>query len=160
MIRVLIADDNPLVRRGIRTLLGQEVAIEVVGEAGDGLEALERVRDLIPDIALLDIRMPRLDGLQATKQIQDLGVKTRVIVVSLFADDAWVKAAFRYGARGYVLKQNSIQELGTAIQMVIDGNLYFSPGIRAVADVSDRPTLAPVLKIEPPRNQRFKRDRN
>lgn len=132
MVRVLIVDDNPLVRRSYRALLQREDNIEIVGEARDGVEAIECARTLQPDVVLMDIRMPNMDGLLAAAKMQAMGLPSRVIIVSLYADDTWVRAAFERGTRGYILKQNTFNEMVRAIQQVAAGGIFLSPQLEKV----------------------------
>ncbi len=130
-IRVLIADDHAVVRQGLRTFLEVQDDIEVVGEAGDGEEALRMTEALIPDVAIVDLVMPRLDGIEVIRQITAAGSPTRVIVLTSFADDQKVFAAVRAGAAGYLLKDIRPQELAEAIRTVTRGEALLSPSIAA-----------------------------
>ena len=128
MIRVLLVDDERLVRRGFRMILGAEPDIEVVGEAGDGHEALHVGRTLAPDVILMDIRMPRLDGLEATRRLLvGDGDRPRVIVLTTFDLDEYVYAALRAGASGFLLKDAPEEQLITAIRVVADGGSIYAP---------------------------------
>jgi len=128
MIRVLLVDDERLVRRGFRMILGAEPDIEVVGEAGDGHEALHVARTLAPDVILMDIRMPRLDGLEATRRLLvGDGDRPRVIVLTTFDLDEYVYAALRAGASGFLLKDAPEEQLITAIRVVADGGSIYAP---------------------------------
>ena len=128
MIRVLLVDDERLVRRGFRMILGAEPDIEVVGEAGDGHEALHVGRTLAPDVILMDIRMPRLDGLEATRRLLvGDGDRPRVIVLTTCDLDEYVYAALRAGASGFLLKDAPEEQLITAIRVVADGGSIYAP---------------------------------
>jgi two-component system, NarL family, nitrate/nitrite response regulator NarL len=129
MIRVVIADDHPLAREGIRTLLEKAGDIEVVGEAADGVEAIELVESLLPDVLVIDFAMPRLNGIEAIGQIEGLGVKTRTLILSMYSDDILVTQALRSGARGYLLKRAVSEELFPAIRAVARDDTFFSPEI-------------------------------
>jgi len=126
MLRIVLADDHQLFRDGLRTLLGQQADMEVVGEAIDGLSAVEAVGRLRPDILLMDISMSGLNGLEATRRILVDGSTTRVIMLSMHADQRYVTEALRAGALGYVLKDSAIGELLGAIRTVARGRRYLS----------------------------------
>lgn len=129
MIRVVVADDHHLVRQGIRALLEKAGDIQVVGEASDGQEAIELVERLSPDVLVLDIAMPRLDGLQATERVEGLGLGTQVVILSMYGDKTLVRRALRSGARGYLLKHAVAEELLLAVRAAIRGEVYLSPEI-------------------------------
>jgi len=124
---ILIADDHALVRAGIRAFLERIPNIEVVAEASDGREAVELVAKLQPDIVLMDIAMPDLNGLEATSQIVKMWPRVRVIVLSMHASEEYVWQALRAGARGYLLKGASLAELEWALSVVVRGEIYLSP---------------------------------
>ncbi|MFZ0547507.1 MAG: response regulator transcription factor [Candidatus Promineifilaceae bacterium] len=126
MIQVLIVDDHGLVRRNLRSLLEKVADIKVVGEAENGAEAVEYVRKLQPDIVIMDIAMPELDGFQATERIQALEVSAQVLVLTMHMNDKFVHLALQKGARGYVLKRKAGQELVAAIRTVNQGEIYLS----------------------------------
>jgi DNA-binding NarL/FixJ family response regulator len=135
MIHVIIVDAKKLVREGFQVLLSRVDDIQVAGEARDGQQAVEMARELAPDVILMDIRMPRLNGLDATRQIVGLDLATRVLMVAMQCDAESVQQAFEYGARGFVAKSEAYTELITAIRSVADGQRYCSPAIaRLVAD--------------------------
>ena len=127
--RVLIADDHALFRDGLRALLGSVPEVEVVGEAATGEEAVARVLDLQPDVALMDIQMPNLNGIEATRRIVSASPHVGVIVVTMFEDDDSVFAAMRAGARGYVLKGADQTEILKVIRAVANGEALFGPEI-------------------------------
>ncbi|MFE6712581.1 response regulator [Streptomyces sp. NPDC057695] len=131
MIRVLLADDQALVRAGFRALLDAQPDIGVAGEAADGDEAVERVRALRPDVVLMDIRMPGLDGLAATRRITDdpdlAGV--RVVMLTTFELDEYVFEAIRAGASGFLVKDTEPEELLRAVRTVVHGDALLSPGV-------------------------------
>jgi two-component system, NarL family, response regulator LiaR len=131
MIRVLVADDHGVVREGLRSFLALQDDIEVVGEAVDGEEAIEAVRRLSPDVALMDLVMPRMDGIEAIRHIRDESPQTRVIVLTSFVDEDKMLPAVRAGAAGYLLKDVEPQELVTAIRTVHGGAALLHPAVVA-----------------------------
>jgi DNA-binding NarL/FixJ family response regulator len=128
-LRVLLADDHPVFRHGLRTLLDATPDLEVVGEARSGGEAVELTTSLRPDVVLMDLKMPDQSGIEATRRIVQGQAHTRVLVVTMFEDDASVFAAMRVGARGYVLKDAERDDLLRAIRAVGRGEAIFSPTI-------------------------------
>jgi DNA-binding NarL/FixJ family response regulator len=140
VIRVLIADDQELVRTGFRVILSAEPDLDVVGEAKDGRDAVEAVRALAPDVALMDIRMPNLDGIEATRRVAALGA-TRVLILTTFDLDEYVYEALRAGASGFLLKDAGADELLHAVRVVAAGEALLSPSItrRLIEDYARRP---------------------
>jgi DNA-binding NarL/FixJ family response regulator len=128
-IRVMIADDHPLFRDGLRAMFESESDIELVGEAATGMEAVALAGRLLPDVALMDIQMPDLDGIEATRRLLAASPNTRVLVVTMFEDDDSVLAAMRAGARGYVVKGMRSADAIRAIRAVASGEAIFSPAI-------------------------------
>ncbi|WP_406261020.1 response regulator transcription factor [Actinacidiphila glaucinigra] len=130
-IRVLLADDQTMVRTGFSLILGAEDDIEVVGEAKDGLQALEMARALAPDVVLMDIRMPRMDGLQALRELNHPGsaVSPKVVVVTTFDDDEYVHEALNNGACGFLLKDSGPTLLTEAVRAAYSGEALVSPAI-------------------------------
>ena len=128
-LHVLIADDHPLFRKGMRTLLAAIPDIEDIGEATTGQEAIELANILQPDVILMDLQMPGINGIEATRQILHTSPHIRILVVTLFEDDASVFTALRAGARGYVLKDAQEDEMLRAIRAVGSGEAIFSPAI-------------------------------
>jgi DNA-binding NarL/FixJ family response regulator len=129
MIRVVIADDHHLVMRGIRALLEQASDIQVIGEAGDGHKAVELAEQLKPDVLILDISMPRLNGILAVEHITALGLATRVVMLSMYPDEMLVRQALKKGAKGYLLKRSVPEELLLAVRAAQRGETYLSPEI-------------------------------
>ena len=131
-LRILVADDHELVRRGIRDLLQAQRGWKVVGEAANGLEAVEKVKKLKPDIAILDISMPNLSGLSATRQIQKEAARTTVLVLSMHESDEMVRLLLDEGARGYVLKSDLGMQLVQAVKDVARGIVYLTPRVSEI----------------------------
>ncbi len=129
MIRILIADDQRLVRSGFRMILRVEPDMEVVGEAGNGAEAVALAVELRPDVVLMDVRMPVLDGIEATRQITAAGDDTRVLVLTTFDLDEYVFGALRAGASGFLLKDAPEEQLTMAIRITAEGGALFSPTV-------------------------------
>jgi DNA-binding NarL/FixJ family response regulator len=128
-ITVLLAEDHQIVREGFRSLLEHERDIEVVGEAESGREAVQLTRKLRPAVVVMDIAMPRLNGLEATRQIRKDFPDTKVVILSAHSDDAYVAQVTTLGAAGFLLKQTSSHDLAMAIREVQKGNIFFSPSI-------------------------------
>jgi len=128
-ITVLLAEDHMIVREGLRTLLEAEGDIKVVGEAETGHQAVELTRTLRPDVVVMDIAMPSLNGLEATRQIRKAVPGTKVLMLSAHSDDAYVEQVIALGASGYLLKQTSAHVLAQAVREVHKGNTFFSPAI-------------------------------
>lgn len=130
MIRVLIADDHKLVRDGYRAMLERTKDIQVVGEARDGIEAVEMTAQLQPDVVTMDIQMPRMDGLKATRKITEGGGCTRVLMVSMTWDPAIMEQSKKVGARGFVSKSEGILEFEAAVRAVANGQTYYGTVIQ------------------------------
>src|SRR5215467_2802164 len=128
-IRVVLADDHTAVRQGLRALLTAEGDIEVIGEAENGRQAIQIVKKLLPDVAVIDIAMPVLNGLEATRQITRAVPSTKVLILSSYSDDDYVQQVTQAGAAGYLVKQTAANELLKAIREAHRGNAYFSPAI-------------------------------
>ena len=128
-VRVVIADDQGMVRSGFTTLLNSEPDIEVVGEAVNGEEAITRAAQLRPDVMLMDVRMPVLDGLQATRQITAMTGAPKILVLTTFDLDDYVYQALRWGASGFLLKDASARELADAVRVIAAGDALLSPGV-------------------------------
>ena len=129
MIRIVIADDHQLVRQSIVSLIEKAEDMEVVGEAADGHETLNLVQRKRPDVAMVDIAMPLLNGIETTRRIQTLSVDTRVVILSMHSDEDVVRKALRCGASGYLLKRSVVEELLIAIRSANKGEIYLSPSI-------------------------------
>jgi DNA-binding NarL/FixJ family response regulator len=161
VIRVLVADDQDLVRIGLRTLIDSEDGMAVVGEAADGIAALEMAREHRPDVVLMDVRMPGIDGIEATRRIAaDAGLAgTRVVVLTTFEVDAYVFDALRHGASGFLTKDTKPADLVRAIRLVAAGEALLSPSVtrRVVREFAARP--ARVLKPHPQLDALTERER-
>jgi DNA-binding NarL/FixJ family response regulator len=140
---VLIADDQRVVREGLSMLVGLIDGVEVVGTASDGIEAVERARSARPDVVLMDLRMPRLEGADVTREIRATLPATQVLVLTTYADDASLFPALQAGAHGYLTKDASAEEIEQAIRAVIAGQTHLDPAIqqRLVAAVLDSPPV-------------------
>ena len=135
MIRVLLADDEELVRTGLRLILGTEPDLDVVGEASDGVQALALAAELSPDVVLLDIRMPGLDGIEVARRLGETAASTRVVVLTTFDNDDYVYAALAAGASGFLLKDAPAGQLVTAIRAAAAGDAVLAPSVtRRVVD--------------------------
>jgi DNA-binding NarL/FixJ family response regulator len=128
-VRVLLADDQPLLRTGFRMVLGAEEDLDIVGEAGDGVEAVDLSRRLLPDVVLMDIRMPRMDGVAATRAIVEARLPVRVLILTTFDLDEYVVGALRAGASGFLAKDVPAEDLVTAIRTVAAGEAVVAPRI-------------------------------
>ncbi len=126
---ILLVDDHRIVREGLRTLLGQQPDLEVVGEAADGRDAVTQTRLLRPDVIVMDIAMPELNGVEATRLILAELPATRIVALSMYADRRFVAEILRAGALGYVLKDGAFEELALAIRTITEGKTYLSPSI-------------------------------
>ncbi|MBI2759051.1 MAG: response regulator transcription factor [Chloroflexi bacterium] len=143
-IRILLVDDHAVLRAGIRALLDMQPDIEVVGEAGEGQQAVTRVRELQPDVVLMDVGMPGLDGMAATRQIKEAYPQTRILILTQHENKEYVLPALKIGASGYVLKRAEGDELLTAIRAVHAGGTFLDPAIASLlADNARRGPGAP-----------------
>ncbi|MFF0225067.1 response regulator [Streptomyces sp. NPDC004629] len=148
--RVVVVDDQTVVREGIVMLLGLLPGIEVVGAAGDGEEAVKLVAELAPDVVLMDLRMPRCDGVEATRRIRAEHPGTQVVVLTTFADDESLFPALRAGARGYLTKDAGGDEIVRAVESVLSGDAGLSPSVqRRLLERLSQPEPQPV-RVEPP----------
>src|SRR5436190_20314270 len=154
-LRILIADDHPLFRKGMRTLLTATADTEVIGEATTGQEVIELAAALQPDVILMDLQMPGVNGIEATRQILQTSPHIRILVITLFEDDASVFSALRAGARGYVLKDTQEEEMLRAIRSVGSGEAIFSPTIATrLMDFFSAPQTAVPKEIFPTLTER------
>jgi two-component system response regulator NreC len=131
-LRVLLADDHGIVRRGLRSLLESQSGLDVIGEAADGLEALRMCTESMPDILILDVAMPKMNGIEVAARVQKQERPPAVIVLSMHADESYIIRALAAGARGYLLKDATDEDLLPAIRSVASGKPYFSPAVSAV----------------------------
>ncbi|MEU7159669.1 response regulator transcription factor [Streptomyces chrestomyceticus] len=143
-VRVVLADDQPLVRSGLRVLMADAPDIDVVGEAGTGAEAAQLVRNTEPDVAVMDIRMPGMDGIEATGLITAAAGATRVLILTTF-DDEYVYGALRAGASGFLVKDMALDDILAAIRVVAAGDALIAPSVtrRLIAEFAARPEPAP-----------------
>jgi DNA-binding NarL/FixJ family response regulator len=134
-VRVVLVDDDDLMRAGLRSVLSSDETIDVVGEAGDGREAVDRIRQLRPDLVLMDIRMPDLDGISATREVLASSADVKVVVLTTFEEDDYIFDALSAGASGFLLKRTRPEELIAAIHTVAEGDSLLSPSVtRRVVD--------------------------
>ncbi|GAA1371992.1 response regulator transcription factor [Catellatospora chokoriensis] len=151
MIKVMIVDDNDIIRRGLRTIIDAADDLRVVADAGDGRSAIEAARRARPDIALVDIRMPGMDGLTATRRLLELDTPPHVIILTTFNTDEYVDEAIRSGAAGFLLKDSPPEELLRALRAVHEGHAMLDPAVtRQVIDaIADQaPRLSPQEKAQ------------
>lgn len=167
MIRLLLVDDQTLVRQGLKVLLEAHDDMQVVGEAGNGHQAIQQVDALNPDIVLLDVRMPEMDGVAAAQVLCQQFAEVKVLMLSTFKDDDYVCRAMRYGAVGYLLKDTHAEELVQAIRLAHKGYTQFGPGLfqKAIAGLKKPPSTAsataspPATELPPPLKKLTKRER-
>jgi len=131
-ITVIIADDHPVLRSGIRTIIDADTSCTIVGEAGNGEDALFLIEEWKPDVALLDITMPRMTGLQVAKIVQERGLSTKLAILTMSADELFFNEALDLGVLGYILKENATIEILNGIKTVADGKHYISPSISGI----------------------------
>ena len=131
-IRVLLAEDHTLVRQGFRRILEDDPQVTVTGEARTGLEAIEQCKAVKPDVVVMDLSMPELGGLEATAEILKIAPDTKILILSMYSDEAYVRKAFELGAKGYMLKNAIEMDLTRAVRALADGEAYFSPGISQI----------------------------
>lgn len=128
-IRVLLADDHGLLRKGVRSVLAEDAHIVVVGEAHDGAQAIRLAEELSPDVVIMDIAMPRLNGLEAATQIARKSKRTGILILSMYSDEEYLMRAVNAGVRGYLLKDSAEPDLARAVRAVAEGKTFFSPAI-------------------------------
>ncbi|MER8096423.1 response regulator transcription factor [Streptomyces goshikiensis] len=148
-VRILLADDQPLVRSGLRVLMADHPDLEVVGEATTGAEAVHLVREVNPDVVVMDIRMPGMDGIEATRLITADRATARVLILTTFDEDDHVYGALRAGASGFTVKDMALDDILAAVRVVAAGDALIAPGVtrRLIAEFAGRPEAVP----EPPR---------
>ena len=144
-IRILLADDHAVVRQGFKMILGEQADMEIVGEAGNGREAVELAEQLRPDIVVMDVSMPELNGIEATRRLGASVPHARVVALSMHKDSVYVREILRAGARGYLLKDSPAADLVSAIRAVASGEGYISPAVsNAVLDDYRRHVTNPI----------------
>ncbi len=131
-IRVLLAEDHTLVRQGFRRLLEDDPNVTVVGEARTGLEAIEQCKTLKPEVVVMDLSMPELGGLEATAEILKANPQTKILILSMYSSEAYIRKAFALGAKGYMLKNAIEVDLNRAVKALAEGEAYFSPAISQI----------------------------
>jgi DNA-binding NarL/FixJ family response regulator len=149
LIKTLLADDHTIVREGLHALLLADGGIQVVGQAHNGREAVEMALELRPDVVVMDIAMPLLNGLEATRQILSAAPKTKVLILSAHSDDAYIDRVIAVGAVGFLIKQTSAQILAKAIHEIMAGNAFYSPQVsKRLRDHYGKPEIAGGLMIK------------
>lgn len=140
MIRIVLADDHTVLRQALARVLNAGPDMEVVGEAATGQEAVAMAQELVPDVVLMDITMPDMDGITATSRIRDMGLPVKVLILTVHDRDEYLFRALRVGAHGYVLKETDMEELLTAVRTVSEGQVYIQPNMvsKLVADYLQR----------------------
>jgi len=151
--KILIADDHWVIRAGLRALLNSTPNVEVVGEAGDGYEVLEKLDTLQPDIILMDLSMPNLDGIETTRQVMKKAPSVKILILTIHEDEGLLKEAIKSGAAGYIVKRAAESELNTAIRAIQQGNMYVHPALtralmRDISPVTE-PTMIPLEELTP-----------
>jgi DNA-binding NarL/FixJ family response regulator len=141
LVRVLIADDDDLLRAGLKAVLSSDPTIELVGEAADGRAAIEQVRALVPDVVLMDVRMPGLDGIAATRELTATAAASKVVMLTTFEEDEYIFGGLAAGAAGFLLKRTSPEELIAAIHTVAAGDALLSPSVtkRVITEMAQAP---------------------
>lgn len=149
MIQILLVDDQYIIRQGLKTMLESNPDMQVIGEAENGQRAIDQIPLLQPDIVLMDIRMPIMDGVAATGAIAQLYPDLKILILTTFDDDEYVSKAMRLGAKGYLLKDTEPDELAMAIRTVIKGHTQLGPGLfeKAITPTSSVPTISPPSEL-------------
>ncbi|WP_336319576.1 response regulator transcription factor [Streptomyces lavendofoliae] len=149
-IRVVLTDDQPLVRAALQMVITDTADIEVVGEAGDGAEAVRLTEDLAPDVVVMDLRMPGMDGIEATRLITTGTGSTRVVVLTTFDDDAYVYGALHAGASGFLVKDMALDDILAAVRIVAAGDALIAPAVtrRLIKEFTTRPAASPPRRVE------------
>jgi two-component system response regulator NreC len=142
MIKIVIADDHAVVRGGLRALIKDDPQLELVGEASGGVEAIELVTQLKPEVVVLDLSMPDLDGITVTRRLKESGLATRILILTVHEDEGLLREAIRSGAAGYILKRAAEAELISAIQTILKGKLYVDPELMlsVLTETAEKPT--------------------
>ena len=148
--RVLLVDDQPLVRAALQMVITDTADLEVVAEAGDGAEAVRLVQELAPDVVVMDLRMPGMDGVEATRLITTGTGSTRVVVLTTFDDDDYVYGALRAGASGFLVKDMALDDILAAVRIVAAGDALIAPSVtrRLIEEFAGRPTAEPPRRVE------------
>jgi two-component system response regulator NreC len=149
MIRVMIADDHAVVRAGLRALIAADTSLTLVGEASGGVEAIELTRQLQPDMLVLDLSMPDLDGISVTRRIKQEFSNIHVLILTVHEDEALVKEAIRCGASGYIIKNAAESELISAIKIIMRGDMYVDPSVLRSLLNEDHKLSKPTIELEP-----------
>jgi DNA-binding NarL/FixJ family response regulator len=155
-IKILLADDHAVMRAGLKLLIDGQADMRVIGEAGDGLQAIDQAVALQPDVILLDLTMPRLDGLSSLKQIRERAPHTRVLILTMHADEQYLREALNRGASGYVVKQAADQEVLSAIRAVMRGEMYIHPSLTKalLSGLIDQARVSPPTGLGPALSER------
>ncbi len=148
---IVLVDDQPIFRKGLEQLLNNYPNMRVVGQANNGLEAIDVARDHQPDILILDVSMPKMRGTEALKRIKEVSPDTKVLVLSMYDQEEYIWHSLKYGASGYLLKQSAAEEFETAISMILKGNIYLSPEISrfVVADWVSKSQEKNIIRLAP-----------
>jgi len=156
-LRVLIADDHPIFREGLRRVVESGTGITVVAEADDGAQAYEKARELRPDLILLDVNMPGMDGFQLARKIRDINLPVQIVFLTMYKDEEMFNEAMDLGAKGYVLKSSALTDIVDCLRAVYSGQHYISPALsdfllnrrdRAVSFVENKPTIRDLTRTE------------